>query len=71
MRDLTYLFLGAFGATLGWWLAATMDEPSAKEVARNYHAYRACIQRSNCRMTAKDWIDYYDLKYEIEEKEVD
>ena len=41
-------------------------EPSAEEEARDYHAYRSCIHRSSCTMTAQDWIDYYELKWRIE-----
>ena len=32
-----------------------------------YEAYRECIKRHDCLMTAEDWIRYYEAKWEIEE----
>lgn len=61
---------GILGVLVHSWTVSA-EEPSAEEAARNYHAYRACISRSNCRMTAQDWIDYYELKWELEEKKID
>jgi hypothetical protein len=56
----------------GVWSGVLYDpQPTAEEAARTYHAYRACIERSSCRMTAQDWIDYYELKWELEEKEIE
>jgi hypothetical protein len=52
------------------WIFTLEKEPSAEEAGRQYIAYRACIQRSTCKMTPQDWIDYYDLKWRLEEKEV-
>lgn len=31
-----------------------------------YEAYRTCIERSDCRMTSQDWIDYYNLQWRLE-----
>ena len=63
------------GFTVGWWSAIAwvifFAEPSAAEAARNFAAYRACIQRSDCMMTPQDWIDYYDLKWRLEEKDIE
>jgi hypothetical protein len=53
------------------WVIHDKAQPSAEEAARNYHATRACIERSSCRMTVQNWIDYYELKYELEEKEIE
>lgn len=36
------------------------------EDQRAYEAYRVCIQRSDCRMTSQDWIDYYNLEWRLE-----
>jgi hypothetical protein len=68
----------AVGFLIGWltsvpcylfWQAT--QEPTAAEAGRAYTAYRACIQRSSCQMTPQDWIDYYELKWRLEESEVE
>ena len=59
-------FLGGVALTLGLWLVTGQDLVSPAEKARIYDAYRVCIQRSDCIMTPQDWIDYYELKWEIE-----
>lgn len=46
-------------------------EPTAEEAARTFAAYRACIQRSTCHMTPQDWIEYYDLKWRLEESDIE
>lgn len=35
------------------------------EMQRRYEAYRVCIPNPRC-MTAEDYIDYYDLKWRLE-----
>lgn len=65
----------AIGFVLGWFSSVPVflyfQEPAADEALREYAAYRACIQRSACIMTPQDWIDYYDLKWRLEEKEIE
>jgi hypothetical protein len=43
-----------------------LQEPTAEEAVIEYRAYKSCIARSNCKMTPRDWIDYYDLKWRLE-----
>ena len=63
------------GFLIGWLTSPAVflyfQEPTAAEAARDYAAYRACIERSSCQMTPQDWIDYYDLKWRLEEKEIE
>jgi hypothetical protein len=65
----------AIGFLLGWLSSVPVflyfQEPTAEEAGRTYMAYRACIERSSCQMTPQDWIDYYDLKWRLEEKEIE
>lgn len=63
-------FITGFVFAMFAWLFSN-PEQSAAEAARDYAAYRACIERSSCVMTPQDWIDYYELKWRLEEKEVD
>lgn len=73
MRDGLYWIGFATGAcvVLAAWIFSSTPEPSAEEAGRNYLAYRACISDHRCKMTTQDWIDYYNLKYELEEKEIE
>jgi hypothetical protein len=71
MRSFAIFLLGVVLGQLSIIAADFIREDSAEEAARTYHAYRACIERSSCRMTAQDWIDYYELKWELEEKEIE
>jgi len=64
MRDML------IGFTLGWILSvptyiyfATDD---TDELQRRYDAYRLCIPKPGC-MTADDYIDYYDLKWKLQQ----
>jgi len=62
------IFMAAlFGFLLGWTIRSVLapDEPPPDQV--RYEAYRDCIPRPNC-MTADDYIDYYDLKWKLEQE---
>ncbi len=47
----------------------TIYEYGLANTQRTYDAYRACIQTSQCLMTAQDYIDYYNLKWQLEEEQ--
>ena len=70
-RDYGNMALGfAFGAVitaLGVTLAA--PEPrSCRQITDEYTAYRHCMQQGGqCRMTAADFIRYYEVKAEWEQ----
>jgi len=40
--------------------------PTIDKMQRDYAAYRTCIPKPGC-MTATDYIDYYNLKWELED----
>jgi len=61
------------GMLIGWFLcigiiALLWYEPwesrDRQEMQKRYDAYRACIPNPRC-MTADDYIDYYDLKWKL------
>lgn len=59
--------LAGLGLAFIWGSAKNwIDEPDPREDERTYEAYRVCIQRSDCKMTADDWIDYYNLEWRLE-----
>lgn len=66
-----YLVGAVVGLAMAWPLFKWATTDSAAEAGRAYMAYRACIERSSCQMTPQDWIDYYDLKWRLEEKEIE
>ena len=62
------------GMCIGWLMCAITlalfwAEPWAnrdrQEMELRYDAYRLCIPKPGC-MTAEDYIDYYDLKWRLE-----
>ena len=64
----------SLGVVLGQFSMLFQDaitQPTAAEAARTYLAYRECIQDHRCQMTTQDWIEYYNLKYQLEEKEIE
>lgn len=50
----------------GWVFYESMAAPSAAELAYRYEAFKVCINDQGCPMESKDWIEYYDLKWQIE-----
>lgn len=34
-----------------------------------YEGYRACIKTSRCKMTVADYVDYYEIKWRLEDIE--
>lgn len=68
---LTLYFCGLISGVAMVNLFDLFTDQSAEEAARTYTAYRACIQRSTCQMTPQDWIDYYELKWRLEEKQIE
>lgn len=66
-KDLIVFFslLGIF--LFGLWLGSRAKLAPNDDIA--FEAYRICIQRSDCKMTPQDWVDYYHVKWRLEEKE--
>ena len=65
-RDLllTVMVLGIFAA--GVWVGTHLDPPTNDQMQRRYDGYRLCIPHPGC-MTAEDYIDYYDLKWKLQQ----
>ncbi len=64
-------YLGCFVGTVltAFGYEFIVKAPTQEEMQREYDAYRDCIQTSRCLMTAQDYIDYYSLKWELEQKQ--
>lgn len=56
------LFVGLFWLSVYTFITRP---PPAEELQRRYDAYRNCIPEPWC-MTAQDYIDYYDLRWQLE-----
>lgn len=66
-RDLAAVFIvvGIFCA--GALFGATAGRPPKPPLEVRYEAYRECIPVPGC-MSIEDYIDYYELKWELESK---
>ena len=66
MKDFGIWLIGVgFGmALIGIYELSTT--PTSDEMQRDYDAYRECIPKPGC-MKALDYIDYYELKWKLED----
>lgn len=74
------------GAIVGWFCGAAValmvfsffdkreeliESQSIESLARDFDAYRVCIQDKDCDMTAKDYIRYYEIRDRMGVKNVE
>ncbi|WP_455363574.1 hypothetical protein [[Eubacterium] cellulosolvens] len=63
------------GMFLGFLLGVTMSilvwgahrELNAPPIEKDYEAYRVCIKKHDCVMTPTDYINYYRIKWRLDE----
>ena len=64
----------AVGFLLGWLTSVPVylhfAEPKVPDEVL-YEAYRQCIPMSDCKMTPQDWLGYYEIKWRLEEKNIE
>jgi hypothetical protein len=62
------MFLGfLLGVTITiviWGVHQELDRPPIEE---DYEAYRVCIQKHDCIMTPEDYVNYYRIKWRLDE----
>lgn len=71
-----YWWVGYFvgmlsGITLGfiaWVFVPILTEPSMTDALNGYYAYRECIPDHECKMTVEHWLDYYEIKWRLEDR---
>lgn len=66
-RDVVFALVMIFAFIGGAWFGhQTKCDIVPDEVA--YAGYRACIKTSRCKMTVEDYVDYYEIKWRLEQE---